>query len=80
MPAVSQQLPQKLPPNLANESAAKAFLDNLLNDAVYRNVADIHFETTEDNVIVRFRLDGLLYDMHTVDFQSAQSVLSRVKS
>ena len=79
MPAVSQQLPQKLPPNLANESAAKAFLDNLLNDAVYRNVADIHFETAEDNVVVRFRLDGLLYDMHTVDFQSAQSVLSRVK-
>ncbi len=36
---------------------------NLLLEAIKKNASDIHIEVYENNVFIRFRIDGILYDI-----------------
>lgn len=50
-----------------------------LGAALATNASDIHIEPSEDNVRLRFRLDGLLTDIHMFDRDTYHLLLSRVK-
>lgn len=55
------------------------FVNSLLFRAVKEKASDIHIEPFEKNVLVRFRIDGILYDIHQVPKQLAPAIASRIK-
>lgn len=54
-------------------------LQNLLNDALKCRASDIHMESQEDRLRVRFRIDGLLREMGSFPVAESKQMLSRVK-
>ena len=51
----------------------------LVAQAVRTGASDIHFQPTEDRLIVRFRTDGILHDILELPRSSQDAILSRVK-
>lgn len=39
------------------------FIDQILNDAIAKHASDVHFEPYEECCRIRFRIDGLLYEI-----------------
>ncbi|MEY3017469.1 MAG: type secretion system protein GspE [Pseudomonadota bacterium] len=54
-------------------------INAILSQAVRENASDIHVETFEDNLIVRFRVDGVLREVLTPKRQLAPLIVSRLK-
>lgn len=65
------------------ESADEAPIIRLVNQLLFRAVkqasSDIHIEPFEKELIVRFRIDGVLYDIMHPPRKAQSSILSRVK-
>lgn len=65
------------------ESADEAPIIRLVNQLLFRAVkqgaSDIHIEPFERELIVRFRIDGVLYDIMHPPRKAQNSILSRVK-
>jgi type IV pilus assembly protein PilB len=51
----------------------------VIKDAVDRGSSDIHFEPGEDEMRIRFRIDGVLQEAATVPSSAVPAVVSRVK-
>jgi type II secretory ATPase GspE/PulE/Tfp pilus assembly ATPase PilB-like protein len=47
--------------------------------AVASKASDIHVEPEEDSVTIRFRIDGVLVHVTTIDFETYNLLLSRIK-
>jgi len=54
-------------------------LDYLLAGAIKFNATDIHFEPYENKVLVRYRLDGILYDIFTFPKNIYPLLKNRIK-
>ena len=54
-------------------------VDTLLRHAILQRASDIHIEPREREVIVRYRIDGLLHDAMTLPRKVATSIIARVK-
>ncbi len=54
-------------------------VDTLLKHALLQGASDIHIEPAEDNVIVRYRVDGLLHDAMTLPKNSSSAIVARIK-
>ncbi len=55
------------------------FVNNLLLRAVKEGASDIHIEPMEKDMVVRFRIDGVLYEVTRPPKAAQSSVTSRVK-
>lgn len=66
---------------LAQEDDAPVIrlINALLSDAVEREASDIHIETFELNVLVRFRIDGVLREVLQPKRALSQVLVSRIK-
>ena len=62
-----------------DEAPVIRFVNSLIFRAVKEKASDIHIEPFEKNVVVRFRIDGLLYDVHQVPKQLSAAIASRIK-
>lgn len=51
----------------------------IIAQAVKEKASDIHFEPYQDAMRVRFRLDGVLYDRHTLLRRYHAAIVSRIK-
>ncbi len=51
----------------------------VLNEAIERKASDIHLEPTEEDLKVRYRVDGLLYDAHSLPKKSQRGIFARIK-
>ncbi len=51
----------------------------ILNEAVRRAASDVHFEPTHQTLDVRFRLDGVLHRVATLNRDLAANVVARLK-
>lgn len=51
----------------------------ILSQAVRANASDVHIEPYKDILRVRFRLDGVLYDKHSVSKRFHAALVSRIK-
>lgn len=58
---------------------ASKILETMLGGAMSVGASDVHIEPEEKTVIVRYRLDGVLNQIGTLDYQTFRLVLSRVK-
>lgn len=64
----------------AAEQAPVVKLVNLiLMDAIRKQASDIHIEVYEKSMRVRFRIDGVLYEMMRPPLQLKNAIISRVK-
>ncbi|MEI7891207.1 MAG: ATPase, T2SS/T4P/T4SS family [bacterium] len=54
-------------------------VDTLLKHAILQSASDIHIEPGEKEVIVRYRIDGVLHDAMTLPRQVAEGLVARIK-
>lgn len=54
-------------------------VDTLLRHAIIQGASDIHIEPMEDEVIVRYRVDGVLHDAMKLPKIAAGSIAARIK-
>jgi type IV pilus assembly protein PilB len=61
-------------------SAIIKLVHSLLLNGIERRASDIHVETKEDHVALKYRIDGVLYPaMDAVDHKHHQTIVSRLK-
>ena len=64
---------------LAGEAPVIRLVNQLIQNAAEAGASDIHIEPFEDQLKVRYRVDGLLREVEAPPTQSAAAVISRVK-
>ena len=62
-----------------DEAPIIKLVNNLLFQAVRSRASDVHFEPFEKEVVVRFRIDGVLHEIMRVPKKAHASMVSRVK-
>ena len=59
---------------------APSLLKNIFTEALQINASDIHFEPQDDNnVNLRFRIDGILQDVAKFPYKQYESILNKIK-
>jgi len=51
----------------------------ILDEAIRSGASDIHFQTQENALLVRYRIDGVLHDALTLPSHTASTLISRIK-
>ncbi|MEK7609954.1 MAG: GspE/PulE family protein [Patescibacteria group bacterium] len=64
---------------LAEDLPVVRIVDTLIKHAAIQNASDIHIEPMETQVLVRYRIDGLLHDAMVLPKQAGPSVSARIK-
>jgi type IV pilus assembly protein PilB len=64
----------------ADASPIIKLVDSTVLNAIQRRASDIHIETRENEVLVKYRIDGVLYQaMEPIDKRHHQTIVSRIK-
>ena len=63
----------------AEELPVIRIVDTLLKHAILQRASDIHIEPTEKEVVVRYRIDGVLRDAMVLPKQAAIGIVARIK-
>ena len=64
---------------MAEDLPVVRIVDALLRHAIIQGASDIHIEPMETQVLVRYRIDGLLHDAMTLPKVAADSIVARIK-
>ncbi len=64
---------------IAEDLPVVRIVDTLVKHAIIQNASDIHIEPMEDQVLVRYRIDGMLHDAMVLPRQAGPSVTARIK-
>ncbi|MFZ2522789.1 MAG: GspE/PulE family protein [Minisyncoccia bacterium] len=64
---------------MADEVPMIRIVDTLLKHAIIQNASDIHIEPQETELLIRYRIDGLLHDAMILPKNMAPSVAARIK-
>ena len=64
---------------LAEELPVVRIVDTLLKHAIIQNASDIHIEPLEDQILVRYRIDGILHDAMILPKHIGHSLVARIK-
>jgi general secretion pathway protein E len=65
--------------DMAFEAPVVRLVNLLIEEAVSSEASDIHIEPSEDNLRVRYRIDGILYDLEAPPRRLQAAVTSRIK-
>ena len=65
--------------DLANEAPIIKLINLMISGAIKERASDIHIEPFEREVIVRYRIDGILYEKFNIPRSQQAAVVSRVK-
>ncbi|HRX15387.1 MAG TPA: type II secretion system ATPase GspE [Spirochaetota bacterium] len=65
--------------DMANEAPIIRFVNKAITEAVQERASDIHIEPYEKTLIVRYRIDGILYKMHEPPKKLQSAIISRIK-
>jgi type IV pilus assembly protein PilB len=64
----------------SDQSGIIKLVDSTLFNAIQRRASDIHFETGESEVMIKYRIDGALFQaMDAIDKRHHQTIIGRVK-
>ena len=64
----------------AEESPIVRLVDSTILDAINKKASDIHIESSDQGVIIRYRIDGMLHQItEPLDMQYQSPVISRIK-
>lgn len=64
---------------MAEDLPVVRIVDTLLKHAILQNASDIHIEPMENQLIVRYRIDGMLHDAMVLPKQAEPSITARIK-
>lgn len=64
---------------MAEDLPIVRIVDTLLRHAITQGASDIHIEPGETEVVVRYRIDGILHDAMTLPKQAAPGITARIK-
>lgn len=64
---------------IAEELPVVRIVDALLTHAIIQNASDIHIEPMETEIVVRYRIDGILHDAMTLPKTAAFGIVARIK-
>lgn len=64
---------------MAEDFPVVRIVDTLLKHAIIQNASDIHIEPLENQVVVRYRVDGILQDAMILPRDVANSITARIK-
>lgn len=62
-----------------NEDTVK-LIDSIIKTAMSKRASDIHFEPMEDNLRVRYRIDGELYNVADIPKEKQAQIVGRLKA
>ncbi len=64
---------------MAEDLPIVRIVDTLLRHAIIQKASDIHIEPMEQEVLVRYRIDGVLHDAMTLPRNAAPGITARIK-
>lgn len=64
---------------MAEDLPIVRIVDTLLRHAIIQHASDIHIEPMETEVLVRYRIDGILHDAMTLPKAAAAGITARIK-
>ena len=64
---------------IAEDLPVVRIVETLLKHAILQNASDIHIECLEDNMLIRYRIDGILHDAMVLPKAAATSITARIK-
>ncbi len=64
---------------LAEDLPVIRIVDTLIRHAILQQASDIHIEPAEKEIVVRYRIDGILHDAMTLPQQIATGIVARIK-
>lgn len=64
---------------IATDLPVVRIVDTLIKHAILQNASDIHIEQMENQVLVRYRIDGLLRDAMVLPKHAGSSITARIK-
>lgn len=64
---------------LAEDLPIVRIVDTLLRHAIIQDASDIHIEPMEEQVLVRYRIDGVLRDAMTLPKNASAGIIARIK-
>ncbi|HQT82705.1 MAG TPA: GspE/PulE family protein [Candidatus Paceibacterota bacterium] len=64
---------------MAEDLPIVRIVDTLLRHAIVQGASDIHIEPMESEVLVRYRIDGILHDAMTLPKAAAAGIVARIK-
>jgi type II secretory ATPase GspE/PulE/Tfp pilus assembly ATPase PilB-like protein len=77
---MSTKKTNKDPENPKNKAQdVTALVDNLLAEAMNAGASDIHFEPTENEMVVKYRLDGVLKTVEKMPKLLSENIIARLK-
>jgi general secretion pathway protein E len=65
--------------DVSNKAPIIKLVNTILFQALKMRASDVHFHPYQDKTQVRFRIDGILYDMDSVPRKAQEAIVSRVK-
>jgi type IV pilus assembly protein PilB len=65
--------------SLVQDKPLVKLVDGIIADAIRKGASDIHFESYERRVRVRYRIDGSLQEMAPIPFKYRAAIISRIK-
>ncbi len=65
--------------DVANKAPIIKLVNTILFQALKLRASDVHFQSYADRMQVRFRIDGILYDMDPIPRKVQEAIVSRVK-
>jgi len=65
--------------DMASEAPIIRLVNHLITRAVSLNASDIHIEPRKSNVQIRYRIDGVLHNMESINLKLKSAIISRVK-
>jgi type IV pilus assembly protein PilB len=77
--ALDDQLGMVAQVNAADDAPIVRYVNNLIEQAVQNRASDLHLEPTEDDMRVRYRIDGVLHELDTVPRGVMAALTSRIK-
>jgi len=63
----------------AEEIPVIRIVDTLIKHAILQKASDVHIEPTEKEVIVRYRIDGILHDAMVLPKTASAGIVARIK-
>ncbi len=64
---------------MAEDLPVVRIVDTLLRHAIIQSASDIHIEPMENEVLVRYRIDGILHDAMMLPKRAAPTIVARIK-
>jgi len=64
---------------MAEDLPVVRIVDTLLHHAIIQSASDIHIEPMENELLVRYRIDGILHDAMSLPKHAAPTITARIK-